>query len=508
MDSAEELFARLFEGNSRGHGVHKKDPKGKWSNWSVKGAPTKREMFDHLGGTQGVGVVPIRADNTCVFGCIDYDIHHRTKVEVSTFEVAETVKAHDVPAIVTRSKSGGAHLWFFFSDPVPAVDVRRLLARYVDELEFGSDAEVFPKQSYLRADQTGNTINLPYYDVDETERYAAVGNDKLSLKGFVTAAVQSALSHDKVRTLMGGEHADAPPCLQHIINKGTSQGNRNEAAYNLTIYMRKKNPVGYKDDVMDLNHVVFDRPLPIRELKRTISSASRQDYRYRCDQSPCRDFCDKNVCLSRKFGIAPEEIISDTDIYTKLIKHTTDPVQWQLVIDDKAILINTHILMDHRRLMEAVADATTKVIPALKPGEWLRKLSYLMEHAEVREAPADATAGGQLVGKLSEFIRRVRVPEGDVDAEEAREALLRGQPVAEETQGGDVVVHFRGKDFLEFLKRTRHSDTRGATVWMELRRYGVCTGRVRAGKATVAVWTVQADVNAYDHVLPRFKADF
>jgi len=503
-----DLFSQLYEGNSRGYGLHKRKSGDEWDNWSTTGAITRRAFLDHVGGTQGVGIVPIRTDNTCLFGCIDYDKHHRTKQPVDMPELTKFIEGLALPVVTTRSKSGGAHLWCFFSEPIPAVDVRRLLALWVKELAFGRDAEIFPKQSYLREDQMGNTINLPYFDVDKTERYAMQDGAKLSFNEFVTVATKSALSYDDVHELLGGDHADAPPCLQHIIQNGVSQGSRNEAVYNLTLYLRKKNPAGYKDDMMDLNNTIFDRPLPVRELRRTIVSASRKSYKYRCDQAPCRDFCDKETCLGRQFGIAPDELVGDLDIYTKLIKHNTDPVQWQLVIEGKPVLVNTHTLMDHRRLMEAVADATTKVVPALKPGEWMRKLSYLMENVEVREAPEDATVGGQLMGKLSEFIRRVRLPDEEIPTDEAREALLRGQPVAERTEESSVVVHFRGKDFIEFLKRSRHGDTRGATVWMELRKYGVRTGRVRTSKSTVAVWTVLADVNAYDHILPRFKADF
>lgn len=512
--STVRAFSALFEGNSRGYGQHSKNGK-KWDNWSVKGLLPTAAIEQHLAGTKGVGIVPIRADNTCVFSCIDYDIHHRTHEAVDQKQIADMVDRFELPLVVTRSKGGGAHLWIFYSEPVPAVESRRLLDKFVATLSFGRDAEVFPKQSYLRDGQLGNTINIPYYNAegDEDTRPAYVGGEAISLKEFIVTAQSAAISHAGLKEALGGDHADAPPCLQHIIENGTTVGSRNEATYNLTIYLRQKNPKGYMDDLIDLNHAVFSRPLPIKELRSTAASAARKDYKYRCGESPCRDFCDKEACLTRRFGIKTADIPENTDIFGGLVKFNTDPVQWRLTVHGKSVYVATHTLMDYRKLMEAVADATTMVIPGMKPAEWLRELAKLMKGADEITAPSDATVGGQLTGKLAEFLRRVFVPDKNIEMDAAaksihREALLRGQPIAEYNDDGYLVAHFAGKDFIEFLKRNRHGDTRGATVWLELRKHGVVSGRLRSGKATITVWSVPIEKSENDYVIPLFKADF
>ena len=38
-----------------------------------------------------------------------------------------------------------------------------------------------------------------------------------------------------------------------------------------------------------------------------IRSASRRDYLYKCAEAPCKDLCDRKVCVTREFGISMDE---------------------------------------------------------------------------------------------------------------------------------------------------------------------------------------------------------
>ena len=74
-----------------------------------------------------------------------------------------------IPA-VERSRSGnGAHVWFFFTEPVPAADARKLgsglLTRTMarrHELSFASYDRLFPAQDTLPKGGFGNLIALPF----------------------------------------------------------------------------------------------------------------------------------------------------------------------------------------------------------------------------------------------------------------------------------------------------------------------------------------------------------
>ena len=66
-------------------------------------------------------------------------------------------------------------------------------------------------------------------------------------------------------------------------------------------------PETWQDKAFDFNARVFDHSLAYTEVKRTIESARRRDYRYKCKQEPCQSLCDSAACIKRKYGITDEE---------------------------------------------------------------------------------------------------------------------------------------------------------------------------------------------------------
>ena len=86
-------------------------------------APVEVELLAHLRGRQVMGVYPLLADDTCRLLAIDLDGGSwRTDVVA----LREACGELGVLPAVERSRSGdGAHIWFFFSAPVPAALARR-----------------------------------------------------------------------------------------------------------------------------------------------------------------------------------------------------------------------------------------------------------------------------------------------------------------------------------------------------------------------------------------------
>ena len=74
---------------------------------------------DHLKGVKGIGSIPITDKNECKFGVLDIDTYN-----VDHKEIAKKCKALKIPAVVCRSKSGGAHIFIFMKDWVNAAEFR------------------------------------------------------------------------------------------------------------------------------------------------------------------------------------------------------------------------------------------------------------------------------------------------------------------------------------------------------------------------------------------------
>lgn len=105
-------------------------------------------------------------DETCWFLAADFDKESWLD-DVAAF--VDTCQGFDIPTAVERSRSGdGAHVWFFFNSPVPAVIARRMGCYLITEtmahhhqLSMSSYDRLFPNQDTLPRGGFGNLIALP-----------------------------------------------------------------------------------------------------------------------------------------------------------------------------------------------------------------------------------------------------------------------------------------------------------------------------------------------------------
>ena len=114
-----------------------------------------------------VGIYPMLEDDRTWLLAVDFD-EESWREDTSAFR--ETCLAFNITPAVERSRSGnGAHIWFFFSEPVSAADARRLgsglltqaMARR-HELQFKSYDRLFPSQDTVPKGGFGNLIALPF----------------------------------------------------------------------------------------------------------------------------------------------------------------------------------------------------------------------------------------------------------------------------------------------------------------------------------------------------------
>ena len=112
-------------------------------------------------------IYPMLKDDKTWLLAADFD-EENWKLDVTAF--CKSCKEAGLVPAVERSRSGnGAHVWFFFSEPVPAADARRLgtglLTQTMSrrhELSFSSYDRLFPSQDIVPKGGFGNLIALPF----------------------------------------------------------------------------------------------------------------------------------------------------------------------------------------------------------------------------------------------------------------------------------------------------------------------------------------------------------
>lgn len=496
MNDAVDRYSRLFVGNPRSRGVYRSAS----GNMSTDHAgPKKNDYSDHIKGKIGLGCVPILDDGTCWWGAIDVD-NHKSKADLDLAEITKQVERHKLPLIACRSKSGGVHLYLFCAEPITASLLSKTLshwAKLLGLLSYGADADadcIFPKQVKLAigddgARAYGNWINLPYFGGDDTDRYCMNGGVRAPLDYFLTWAESSRVTAEDITLNLKNDHAGAPPCIQHGIQQGVPGGVRNEFVYNMTVYMKKAYPDDYRDRIYTLNTEIFDSPIPFPELKKTVNSASRRDYRYKCGEEPCKSWCDREACLKQEFGISKDEASEDDAFnnlpgFDRIVQYQTDPKRYGLMVMGVEVQMTGAQILDYRQVRTAIMDATCEVIPLITSKRWESIITPLMKTAEKREAPLDASPAGIVYSKLKEFCRKADLT---LREKEDQKLLLRGIPIAQVIDK-ELSICFRGSDFVEYLKRQKAEELKGPNLWLALAAFGVKHSQMRIGDQNVRIW--------------------
>ena len=185
----EDVYPRRFESSRTGRHGYQPACRNEWVR-GLCGKPkakclncdnreflplTDKVIKNHLTGVDPqdaskrdftVGVYPLLPDDTSWFLAVDFD-KTTWMDDVSAF--LETCKFHDVAAALERSRSGnGAHVWIFFSEPLPAVLSRKMGSFLLTETmeqrpEIGLDSydRFFPNQDTLPKGGFGNLIAVP-----------------------------------------------------------------------------------------------------------------------------------------------------------------------------------------------------------------------------------------------------------------------------------------------------------------------------------------------------------
>ena len=164
-------FADIFQGFTKRfgqytvQGINETKNKHEGRASTLDRAPTIEDYEKHIAGEQRMGIVPLMDDGRSIrFAAIDVDVYPAKEEPNRDLIIDAIVKQiGERPLFVTRSKSGGAHIWLLTKDPVDATVAFKAMKELAGELGYGN-AEIFPKQT-VRNDpsDTGNWINIPYF---------------------------------------------------------------------------------------------------------------------------------------------------------------------------------------------------------------------------------------------------------------------------------------------------------------------------------------------------------
>ena len=511
MSSLASRFNSLFTGLGRSHGEYsvppgaKADAKGKLQGkaLTVHTAVTEELWTRHLEGINsfGLGVVPITDEATCSWGAIDIDVYPLDLVSLNTKTLTF------FPLLLCRTKSGGAHLYLFMKEPVPAVRVRDTLVKWAAALGYPG-TEVFPKQIKLASiNDDGNWINMPYQAGGRTTRYALGADGKsLTPEQFLERAHELMVSEEaldtfelpsppRTSTRNDDMFEGSPPCLETLSDRGFPQGTRNNALFNIAVYLKKRYGEAWEGYLDDYNQRFMDPPIDIADIRQIQKSVNKKSYGYKCKDQPICSACNKQECLTRTFGVSGN--LTDPGVALgEIVKVMTDPPIWIWDVNGIRFELDADDIMDQRRFHKAAFTKINKWPTMLKPNVWQDLVRDRLERIRVTDAPPDAAPAGLLWIHLQNFCTS-KVKGKTIDE------ILAGKPYTENGR-----ANFRAIDFIKHLQQERVSGMTGKAIFQALRGKGVEYRKITIKGKTVDCWSVPAfDEQTEDFDVPVKKVE-
>lgn len=492
MSNARRLLL-AFEGSDLAHGRTTvgrvaRNGKAEAKSTVTREVMTEDHVADHIAGKQGVGAIPINSRNECKFGAIDvdeYDLDHRA--------LAAKIKRLSLPLVQCRSKSGGAHLYLFLDQWYPANIVREYLTEAAAMLGFAG-REIFPKQDKILSDRgdVGNFINTPYFNAEATVRYAVSENgEAMSLEEFLDKVEASRQPLSKLEIAPHIEPRedlkDYPPCLEQIITQGVINQYRNITMFNLSVAHRKSSPDNWSRMLEESNVRYCENPLEAEEIVLIKKQHDKKSYGFQCNVQPLCNFCNKDLCRSRKYGVGGGGLVEFPKLTGMTILNST-PKMFFLDYEGQRLELNADQLSVQASFQKACIEQVNRMPPTVKAPEWNRIVNELLQTAIKIEAAPELTLRGQFEDLLREYCTsniKAMVPE----------EMAMGKPW---TDKGITKFTFAGLvEFLRFRQLTSVTRVQIQNFLRDLNNGAPCNGHQSVKKedgtyTTMRVWWVPA----------------
>ena len=406
-------FKNIFEGLKIAYGQYQKgDVAANGDKQKGKAFIVRKNVSDDLwekhlqGKGPALGIIPIREDNTCRWGCIDIDSYN-----LDHGSLIQSIRHLNFPLIVCRSKSGGAHVFLFTKEFIAASLMQSTLKKISKVLGY-EGSEIFPKQTEILVERgdTGNFLNLPYYNGTKGLRYAI--NDSgtsCTLEEFYQLYDVHACSEEQVKQIKIEEKKieeafpAGPPCLNKLASVGFGEGSRNNALFNIAVYYKQAHPDSWEDKIVEANIKHMEPKLSNSEVQQLIKSVNRKGYdKYRCKDAPINAVCQSGLCRTKRFGVGFGE--EEMPPLGNLTKYKSSPPQWFLDVDGTRIELKSEQLYSSPLFALACLDQANLVVPVPKAKDWKQHfLKPMMNNLQEVEPLESLNPINQLTGLLQDW---------------------------------------------------------------------------------------------------------
>ena len=295
------------------------------------------------------------------------------------------------------------------------------------------------------------------------------------------------------------DRRDGPPCLQALIRQGFPEGTRNNGLFNVGVYLRKAYPDDWETKILEYNQQIMDPPLDLKEVNIVADQLKKKDYQYKCADQPICNFCNKDLCRSRKHGVGGG---ANTPSVANLRKYDSEPPLWFLDVNGSPVELDTEALQKQPRFQILCMEQINFMPRTITRQAWEAQMNALLQQmvnteGAVIDTSDDTSLRGQFYDLLEEFSTHMQ------SGEDKEEILLR-RPWTDEDLGR---TYFRLKDFEAYLKRNKFFEYKSNKVAQRLREIDGQSEQFRISGRPVRCWSVPAFEKIEEEFSSRFDED-
>ena len=407
--STVNTFYNLFRGNRSFKGVTEligtpeHGEKQQVKCYTDKTELTRGDIEAHIEGIKSIGVSPIDEAGMVYFSVLDIDKY------TNILKYVDAIYSYGIPLIPFYSKSGGLHLYVFYSEPTKPDDAKNVMNVLRTILGLPANTEIFPKQRTKDASSFGSWINLPYfnaYNEDNKRKLIDSEHNLLSIDQALNYIQENLTTAQDIYTKLSNlPLSDAPPCLQSLYLL-PPEDNRNNYLFSLAIYLKSKYEDTYEEELLTANEKLYD-PLPEQEVRSTIlKTMEKKTYSYKCGTGPLCDRCNKQMCEERQFGKSCDRISSLN--FEEFHQYKTEPPYYEWLINGQPLRFLSEADVIDQRVFRELCLRKLHVLPKkLKEDRWAGIINKALENIIVHDVDltADVSTGGVWFRYTCDFFR-------------------------------------------------------------------------------------------------------
>lgn len=378
----------------------------------VNGPPTPEFWEQHLAGARPLGVSPLREDGMSRVGVVDIDLYDGG---FDHGELAGKIRREGLPLVLTRSKSGGGHVWLFASDWMPQAAMNAALVALACRLGH-PDAETYPPATGL-----GNWMNMPYLGGDKADRCGVKpGGLSMTVAEFLEAAERARTPPNQIEALAARQAADVGAATSSRVMRKLT-----ESAAEIAVMTDGRKRALHDTAFLFGKYVLKGRIDKDTVIGRLVAAGVEAGLEHRIAESHVRNGLEAR--LRKRGGDDGED---DDGRYAEIEKIVIitghDEPVWRVTVADYGdITLPSREVWKNELFNLRCAERLRVAFKRLSVNEWADRLNGALKLAEIEAAPKDETP---------EYVFRIALQDFCFDRHQAEniEELLLGKPYRDE----------------------------------------------------------------------------